>query len=254
MSEVLHPLEEAGAALGAIVRGGVTAAGEVTRAAATRQGDRDRRGRQGSDDERRAIRERTGAEQHSAALAYGRGRDAWWDHATVDDVAGAFEAAGGWETRDPRAGIAMDEIRSRLQDRPELRSQLGEQYGLAFDDSRLRLDRERQAAEVPAAGLVSDAAAEATEIEAGGLVGVGAVLESQVLPGSAEERAAAHEVANLVEASFPSGVDQPSASAVASGPRGRHAGRSAPRGGQQVPRERAAQAPRNHREDRAVGR
>jgi hypothetical protein len=156
MSDGHDPLGESGAAFGAIARSGVVAVTAMTQAAATRRAERDRQAQQDADNQRRAIVERTHAEHHTASLAYGRvGSDAWWERATVHDVANAWQAASGWETRDARAGLAMDEIRSRVQDRPDLRDELAAEYGLHFDDSRIRLDRERQAAEVAAAGLAS---------------------------------------------------------------------------------------------------
>jgi hypothetical protein len=218
------------------------------------------------------------------------GRDAWWDHASVDDVAAAWQAATGWETRDARAGIAMDEIRSRLQDRPELRQELREQHGLAFEDSRLRLDRERQAAEVAAAGLASDVPAETPEAQRDdttpawldqpdvdpvvaahfrALAGreppaievdeaTWAAMERATddgrgteLPGSPGERAAAIEVSGMVEASFPEGSDRPLTSARHGG-----AGGSAESGqGQPVePARRLAVQARNSDVDNGVAR
>jgi hypothetical protein len=62
-------------------------------------------------------------------------------------VADAWRAAAGWEGRDVRAGIALDEIHDHLQQQPDLRSQLADQYGLRFDDHQAQLDRERHESE-----------------------------------------------------------------------------------------------------------
>lgn len=148
MTDSHDPLQEIGGEVGSMLRGGLAAAAAVGQAAMTRQADRDRQTRQQADDERRAIEQRATAEHQSAALLYGRvGSEAWWSRATAPQVADAWRAAAGWEGRDVKAGIALDEIHDHLQERPDLRSQLADQYGLRFDDHQAQLDRERHEAE-----------------------------------------------------------------------------------------------------------
>jgi hypothetical protein len=288
VSDTHDPLDDAGTDLGGLVRSGITAAAEVTRAAAARQAQRDHEARRVADDEHRGLLERTRAEHHAAALVYGRvGHDRWWDHAPADQVAAAWTAAQGWETRDPQAGVALDEIRRHLAARPELRHQLADQYGLAFDhddqgrlDHRARpsaeeffaaeladvaaaetetVDHERQAAEEllavdsdPPAAVRSPAEAAASLAEHPGFAPRvderGRELAEQHPPGSLAERAAAAEVADLVDASFPMGSNRPLA-----GP-AHDPGRTGAANRRVVARQIAAEAARAGSDNRAVGR
>ena len=119
------PLSETGQAIGSALRTGAVAAGELVRMRLLRQAQRDHEATQAAQLEARALAERLKAERPLAAVLYRPTRDpAWWDQATTDDVARAFDAASAFADVDPDARAALEDLDRGLEERPQLRERL----------------------------------------------------------------------------------------------------------------------------------
>jgi hypothetical protein len=119
------PLAEAGQAIGSALRTGAVAAGELVRMQLLRQAHRDHEATRAAQLEASALAERLKAERPLAAVLYRPTRDpAWWDQATTDDVARAWDAASAFADVDPDARAALEDLDRGLEERPELRHRL----------------------------------------------------------------------------------------------------------------------------------
>jgi hypothetical protein len=119
------PLQETGQVLGSALRTGAVAAGELVRMHLLRQARQDHEATQAAQLEARALTERLKAEKPLAAALYRPTRDpAWWDQATTDDVARAWDAASAFADVDPDAKAALEDLDRGLEERPALRDRL----------------------------------------------------------------------------------------------------------------------------------
>ena len=122
---VEDPLSEAGQAIGSALRTGAVAAGELVRMHLLRQAQRDHEAAQEARAQARSLTGRLKAEKPLAAALYRPTRDpAWWDRATTDDVARAWDAASAFADVDPDAKEALEDLGQGLEERPELRNRL----------------------------------------------------------------------------------------------------------------------------------
>jgi hypothetical protein len=119
------PLAEAGQAIGSALRTGAAAAGELVRMHVLRQAQRDHEQALAAQAEARSLTGRLKAEKPLAAALYRPTRDpSWWDQATTDDVARAFDAASAFAEVDPDARAALEDLDRGLEERPHLRERL----------------------------------------------------------------------------------------------------------------------------------
>lgn len=122
------PLAETGQAIGGALRTGAVAAGELVRMRLMHQTNRDR---QAAAADQAAARDLTGrlrterTERSTAAALYRPTHSrSWWQHASADDVARAWDAAAACADVDPNAGLALADLEQGLQERAELKATL----------------------------------------------------------------------------------------------------------------------------------
>jgi hypothetical protein len=119
------PLSETGQAIGSALRTGAVAAGELVRMHLLRQAHRDHDEAQEARAQARSVTGRLNAEKPLAGALYRPTRHpAWWDRATTDDVARAWDAASAFADVDPDAKAALEDLDRGLEERPQLRERL----------------------------------------------------------------------------------------------------------------------------------
>jgi hypothetical protein len=119
------PLAETGQVIGGALRTGAVAAGEVVRMRLMRQAHEDRQAAVADQLAARTLTQRLRAERAAAAAIYRPTHDpSWWDLATADDVARAWDAAAAFSDTDPDARAALADLDRGLEERPALRQRL----------------------------------------------------------------------------------------------------------------------------------
>lgn len=115
------PLREAGEAISGTVRTAAMAAGQILHVKLTRQAHADRTVALADQAEARASAQRLRTMRTTAAALYGPTRySTWWQSATADGVAAAWDAAVAFEHADPAAGRALHDLRQGLRHHPRL--------------------------------------------------------------------------------------------------------------------------------------
>ena len=115
------PLREAGEAISGTVRTAAMAAGQILHVKLTRQAHNDRKAALADQAEARATTQRLRAERTTAAALYTPTRySTWWQTATPDGVAAAWDAAVAFEHSDPAAGRALHDLRQGIDQHPDL--------------------------------------------------------------------------------------------------------------------------------------
>ena len=220
---VEDPLRDAGEAISGTVRTAAMAAGQILQVKLTRQAHADRKAALADQAEARATTQRLHAERTTAAALYTPTRySTWWQTASPDGVAAAWDAAVAFEHSDPAAGRALHDLREGLGQHPDLARDLladrpdcaaaqavrgsGTDVGVFSQPSPARTESAVDAdlAEPLQAAAVAELVTPSFPPEASGspprLAGAG----SQVLdPAAVEETPTA--VADLVTPSFPDG-------------------------------------------------
>lgn len=126
MSEPIEdPLTEAGQAIGAALRTGAVAAGQLVQMRLMRQAHEDRQSAAADQARAGALQERLRTEQATAAAIYGPTRHpSWWREAAAGDVARAWDTAAAFQSADPAAARALADLSQGLAARPQLREQV----------------------------------------------------------------------------------------------------------------------------------
>ena len=115
------PLREAGEAISGTVRTAAMAAGQILHVKLTRQAHADRKAALADQADARATTQRLHAERTTAAALYTPTRySTWWQTATPDGVATAWDAAVAFEHSDPAASRALHDLRQGLDQHPHL--------------------------------------------------------------------------------------------------------------------------------------
>ena len=132
----------------------ITAAGRVAERRIRQREQEMREAQATSEQTARELQARIDAERRTALAQLQATRNPdWWDHASVDDVASAWEAAQEWRDRDSEAEAAAERMRPEIIERYGLDP---EQVGVHADDT----------------ATVADAAGErAQQLEATAIVG-----------------------------------------------------------------------------------
>jgi hypothetical protein len=115
---MMHEPDGVGEAVEELLRSGLAAAGALARAHAQARAEQLRAAAEASEQAARQVRatmevDRAAARARLATVT----QKEWWDRATPQEIAGAWETAQDWRETDPEAAKASVRIRAELEDR-----------------------------------------------------------------------------------------------------------------------------------------
>jgi hypothetical protein len=148
-------------ALASQLRVALTAAGQLAERAARARQQAAQHAQAASEHHARQYASRLDAERALARAAVAPVHASqWWEHATLDDIAHAWETARSWQDIDPAAHDAAEHISQQLRDRYQLDTRdlrADPEAVRAALSQRERSDHDAQREHVDAAALLSTA-------------------------------------------------------------------------------------------------